>query len=361
MTRKRNTGTPADAAESARRRPVTIRDIAAHTGFSKSLVALALKDDPRVAAATRQEIRKSAETLGYVTNPLVAHLMAELRQSRKKTFQANLALINCSPKKDIFEWHTFQDFRLGIQEGARHLGYGIDEFWLYEPRGSPARLNRIFRARQIPGIVFVAAAEPEIIHQAHNDLWRYFPAVAVGIEKTQPQIACVCADHYQTAKDAVDEVLKRGYQRPGFAISEHLDHLVDRRFSGGFLAAVMKLPASRQLPVHVADLLRPDAFAAWFKRHRPDCVLTVHDGVIEWLRRLEDRSARETGAVHLDWHEGVADCAGMIQSNRVVGRTAAEIVVQYIHTQMKGAPEQPHITLVESHWRDGPTLPARTG
>jgi LacI family transcriptional regulator len=345
----------------AERARVTIRKIAEVSGVSKSLVSLALRNDGRVAAATQQRVRKVAADLGYETNALVSRLMAELRSSRKRSFQANLALINCSPNKRIFEWHTFRDFRLGIQEGARNLGYVVDDFWMWDTHITPSGLTGILRARQIPGVLFVGAADPDMIDGEFDVVWRNFPAVALGIEKTNPQIACVCADHYQTAKEAVDQVLARGYRKPGLTLEGKLDRLVDRRFSGGFLAATQDLPASRRVPVHFADLTQPATFRAWFERHRPDCILTIHDGILEWVAGWEDSASLPVGLVHMDWHEGVADYAGMVQSNRSVGRIAAELLVQHIHANLMGAPEHPQVTLVESRWRDGPSIRSGPG
>src|SRR5262245_46874213 len=163
-----------------------VREIAQRTGFSKSLVAMALRDDRRVAEKTRASIRKTAEDMGYQSNPVVAHLMAQLRISRYPCFQSNLALINCYREQDIYRWHTFRDFREGARVHASKLGYQIDDFWLHEPGMHPKRMGQIFRARQIPGIIFVAALDATVIHEVYEPLWMNYPCVAIGIVKTDP-------------------------------------------------------------------------------------------------------------------------------------------------------------------------------
>lgn len=49
---------------------VTLKDIAAQTGYSINTVSHALKNKPDISAATRAQIREVAESLGYVGNAL---------------------------------------------------------------------------------------------------------------------------------------------------------------------------------------------------------------------------------------------------------------------------------------------------
>jgi len=48
-----------------RRRPATIKDVAAHARCSPATISRALNDHPRVTAATRARVLRSAEALGY--------------------------------------------------------------------------------------------------------------------------------------------------------------------------------------------------------------------------------------------------------------------------------------------------------
>ena len=47
---------------------VTLQDIAAHAGVSRSTVSLVLRESPLVAERTRRKVQKSIKTLGYVYN-----------------------------------------------------------------------------------------------------------------------------------------------------------------------------------------------------------------------------------------------------------------------------------------------------
>lgn len=334
----------------------TIRDIADRIGMSKSAVSLALRNDPRVAKKTRERVLEAAQQMGYTRNPTLAHLMAELRNSRVTTIQATLAAINCSPNPDIFAWHTFRDFRDGATQRASQLGYGTDAFWLFEKDMRIERIMQILRARNIAGILFFGATNVDVLHDAYESLWSAFPAAAVGLVKTDPPLACVACDHFQTAKEAVEQALHLGYKRPGLMIEPGLDGLVDKRFSGGFLAGIAALPRNRQLPVHASDLIHEVDFKRWFKRYRPDVILTVHDVAHGWLVDMQVEIPREVGLIHLDWHEDLGKWTGMKQNNLAVGSSVVDLVVNKIHNNDRGAQATPAVTLIESHWIEGETL-----
>ncbi|WOO41789.1 LacI family DNA-binding transcriptional regulator [Rubellicoccus peritrichatus] len=334
----------------------TIRDIAERIGISKSAVSLALRDDPRVASQTRKRVLKAAEQMGYTKNPTLAHLMAELRNSRVTTIKATLAAVNCSPNPDIFEWHTFRDFREGAIQRASQLGYGMDAFWLYEKDMRIERIQQIIRARNISGILFFAANNVDVLHDIYEPLWRSFPAATVGLVKTNPALTCVACDHFQTSKEAVEQALKLGYKRPGLVVAPDLDDLVDKRFSGGYLAAISGLPKKNQLQVHSSDLIHLENFRKWFQRNKPDVILSVHDVVHEWLTEMKLNIPKDVGLIHLDWREDIPEWAGMKQDNIAAGSSLVDLVVNKIHHNERGAQTTPTVTLIESHWIDGDTV-----
>ena len=58
-----------------KRRPaVTLKDIAAKTGYSVNTVSRALRDKDDIAAPTREMIQKTAQEMGHVSNTLAASL-----------------------------------------------------------------------------------------------------------------------------------------------------------------------------------------------------------------------------------------------------------------------------------------------
>lgn len=63
-----------------KRRPaVTLKDIAAKTGYSVNTVSRALRDKDDIAAPTREMIQKTAQEMGHVSNTLAAPCVWDIR------------------------------------------------------------------------------------------------------------------------------------------------------------------------------------------------------------------------------------------------------------------------------------------
>jgi LacI family transcriptional regulator len=334
-----------------------MQDIATAAGVGKATVSLALRDDPRLKEATRRRIQKIAQEMGYRANAVVANLMAQLRASKAPKFQATLGLINAAPEKHLLEGvHTFHEWVTGCLNRARQLGYGFDEFWLHEPGVTPARLVKILESRNIRGLVIAAVLDHGRLPEEFSEIWNRFASVVVGIQTTHPPLHFACNDQYSTALHAVHETLLLGYRNPALVISPKMDELLDYRFSSGFLAAKHELPQRRILaPFHYAEAAQ-QSFAAWFRKNRPDVILTVHDQIKEWLQQMKVKVPQEVGLVHLDRTSNLENWAGMKQNNDLVGMSAVDILIGQLHRNESGTPPFTKCVLVESTWMNGPTV-----
>lgn len=58
------------------------RDIADRAGVSLMTVSLALRNSPRISAATRTRIQRIASEIGYTADPQIADMMNYLRKRR---------------------------------------------------------------------------------------------------------------------------------------------------------------------------------------------------------------------------------------------------------------------------------------
>lgn len=332
--------------------------VAEVAGVSKSAVSLALRDDPRLALDTRRRVQEVASRLGYRKNPIVASLMAQLRVSHTPKFKANIALINCSPERTVFDLPGFADFRRGIRERAGKAGYGVEEFWTEEPGRKLARLHQILVARSIKGLIVTATVDGRPLFEGAPEFFREFCLVAVGIGRTQPALHRASNNHFQTARRAVEAAHVLGYRRPGLVSWDRLDRSLDRAYSAGVQAGVFDLQSSGMEPVAplLFDPPDPRAFANWWHEFRPDIIVTEHSPVRDWLRELELNLPGDVGLLHLDWAPHLADWAGMNQNNRVVGAAAADLIVTQTTNNELGPPEQPKLVLIESDFVWGPSV-----
>ena len=102
----------------------SMSDIAHRARVSKNTVSLALRNDAQIPPATRRRIQKIAERIGYRKNPVVAHLMAQLRVDRSPRFQSTLGLLNANLDPRAFTHHpTVPAYVEGCRRRAAEMGY----------------------------------------------------------------------------------------------------------------------------------------------------------------------------------------------------------------------------------------------
>ena len=182
-------------------RQATLQDVAVAAGVHRTTVSLALRDHPRIPAATRERIKAIAGRLGYRINPLVAALMQTRRLGRSER-HVTLAFVTNYPTR--FGWrpkhHDRPDYFPGATRRAHELGYKLEDFWLREPGMTPARFCRILAARGINGLL-IARLPPD---QHALDLeWNRFSCVALGMTLRSPVLHHVTENHFDTVAQAM--------------------------------------------------------------------------------------------------------------------------------------------------------------
>lgn len=339
---------------------VTMSTIAHELGVSKNTVSLALRHDPQIPAATRERVQEAAKRLGYALNPVVAHLMAQLRRSHTGAPRHTLALVNANRDKDAFRAHpTLPSYVDGVRRRAAQQGYGVDLFWLHDPQLDGARLNRILRARGIRGVVVVGLMDENRLPERFAATWRQHACVVTGLRTHEPTLSFCCVDHHALVLQAVERVLAMGYRRPGLAIDVRIDRLVEGRFSSGMWVGQQALPPEQRVaPFYELEGGGPaaDRFHAWLDRERPDVVFTLYNVVRRWVEARGLRVPRDLGLVQLERRSEPQDWAGMDQHNDRTGEAAVDMVISLLHRQELGVPDYPRATLVGASWVDGATV-----
>jgi len=335
-------------------------DIAKRTGVSKNTVSLALKNDPQIPESTRARIRRSAEKMGYQNNPVIAHLMAQLRCDHSPGPKASLALINGNEDQLAFQNHpTIPVYVAGCQRRAMQLGYGLDKFWLHNPELNGERLNRILKARGIRGIVVVGLMQRNQLPGHFSETWKTYPCVVTGVRTRKPALSFACTDHHIIALRAFEKALELGYKRPGLVLDKIIDQLVEGRFTAGYQVAQKSLPASRRLnPFYQVSESEsaPASFQNWLIKEKPDVIFTLYNIVLNWLDDFGYKVPRDIGLIQLEHRKDHSAWAGMDQHNDVCGEAAIDMVISMIHSNESGVPPFPRATLIGGTWVDGETV-----
>jgi LacI family transcriptional regulator len=333
---------------------ITLRDVAAAAGCHFSSVSLALRDHPRLPAATREKIRAVARQLGYVADPMLASLSSYRRTRQPVPFRSTLAWLTNHPTRDGWKKAAiFHQYFLGAEERARALGYKLEEFWLRERGLSGARASQILHARNVAGLLL--APQPAAGIALELD-WPVFSAVALGYTLAHPSLHLVSTHQYRSMKLAVRRLLDRNYRRIGLVMLQASDDRVDHNWLAGYLVMQQVLPAARRLPHLFLAEWNEAAFAAWVRRHRPDAIVTKCPEVLPALRRLGRRVPADLGVALLTLENFTGDFAGVDENPREVGAAAVDYVAGMIHRNERGVPAMPQRVLIEGTWVDGSTV-----
>lgn len=248
-----------------------------------------------------------------------------------------------------------------MKRRAAFHGYKLDTFWLHDPELYGERLNRILKARGIRGVLIVGLMKENRLPERFAATWAEQACVVTGVRTRNPTLSFVCSDHHALVIEAVEQALRLGYRRPALVVDEHIDNLVEGRFSAGMWRAQCALPASRRVPgFYDVERSREDqtAFHVWRERHQPDVILSLYSYVHDWLIGAGLRVPDDMGFIQLERRASHAGWAGLDQHNDQTGEAAVDMLIGMLHNQEFGVPLHPRATLIGPTWIDGNTVTA---
>jgi DNA-binding LacI/PurR family transcriptional regulator len=345
------TATPGSTTTTTR---TTQADVARRAGVHRTTVSLALKGHPRIPAATRKRIRKIADQLGYMPDPMLSSLVAYRARNRPAVYRGTLAWLVSSALN--FDWRDVPHFRHsynGALARARRCGFEFELFDLNAAGMRPGRLAGILRARNISGLLLC----PQKIPHATVDFpWEKFSAVTFGYGIAEPRLHTVSPAHYLAVRRIMDELRRLGYRRIGLALDEAQNERTDRHNLAGYL--VSEDTASR--PLAVPPLYAPytsvDALGAWIHRHRPDAIVSGAYYVLDMLRKLKIKVPEELGVACPCIPSRDTGLTGVFEDWARIGEIAVDVLVAMLNRGERGVPDLPQRLHVEGPWVPGSTL-----
>jgi LacI family transcriptional regulator, galactose operon repressor len=177
---------------------LTIRDIAALAGLSKSTVSLVLNNSPRVDPATRRHVLAVMRRHNYVPN------FAATALAKGSTRLIGMIVPGLS-------WHMVADINLGVAAVAERTGFDIILYTATTNRDYGPVVDRILTSSMCSGILAVPHREPL---DPLVDLYRDgMPVVMVNTPDIPVEVPSVTAENYQGARLAMDHLLHLGHRR----------------------------------------------------------------------------------------------------------------------------------------------------
>lgn len=338
-------------------KPPSVRTLARLSGYSKATVANALRGDPTVAPATAERIRGLATQAGYRRNPIVGAMMSALRRAQATGFHGTIACIDLAEPERPEHGPFHRELVLGARARAEDLGFRLEEHVVGPARLSLHRLETMLRARGIEAVLLLPSWKPFDLSAFD---WSGFAAVSADRAEAPQQFHAVTCDHYRSLLALLEELHQRGYRRPGLLLEPGRDERILRLTSAAFRTFQALHPQATAVPI----LPWPSAAAAdlvpWYRRHRPDVILSHHLAAMETLAAAGIAFPERCGFACLNLAKATRPCAGLDLQPRLIGARSVELLVGLLQRNERGIPECPTTLSLPAHVLTGPTL-ARPG
>jgi LacI family transcriptional regulator len=211
---------------------IRLKDIAERTGFSVNTVSLALRESPRIAAATRRQIRDAAEALNYLPNHVAKSLVS------RQSMTIGLVLTDIT-NPTLTRVAQAVEFELAARDyGTLLAASNFDA-------AEETRALETFRSRQVDGILIYPR------NHGHLDPIRRLRAgnlpVVLLVNDPAGGIDAVCLDERRGTWKATRHLIDLGHRRIGLIDSSHAFRNTEKR--KGYLQAMEEagLPAEPSL------------------------------------------------------------------------------------------------------------------
>ena len=334
----------------AAHKSITIRQLAAIAGVSRTAVSLALRNHPSIPPDTTARIQQLANEHGYQNDTVVSALMSRLRTAKKMRGNDTLALLTSWNTRN--EWrNNANDARYyeGICQRAQKLGYCVEHFWTKDPKIRNQRLSSILYTRAIRGVIIFPI--PHAVGHINLD-WSKFSIVTMGTVASKPVSNRVYHAHYAGMILALRELKHRGYRRIGFANLTEQDNRVGHSWLAAYLL-YQHITNTLPLAPHLTDEWKSRSFAAWLKQEKPDVVISNSDAPLELLAKLNYQLPDDIGFASLDLVDKQAAHSGINQHPEEIGMAAVDLLTNQLYRHEYGIPKHPQHLQIEGTWQDG--------
>jgi LacI family transcriptional regulator len=332
-------------------RRVTMSDVASAAHVHKSTVSLALRNQPKLSAATGERIRRIAAELGYRPDP-----MLDLFNLYRRTLEPPRPLGAIAFVSDLSNPAAFvlserhEEIFSSAREEAKRLNFTLELFLVGPGQLSPARLSHVLEARGITGIL-LGALSPAT-HSLDID-WAQFCVVGIESMQLEPRVDNISTDYCHAARLAVRELRQRGKKSVGFVVAQDLGHEIEGQLRAGYL-----VESHVQGPTRGAPFCRLEkdggigALRQWISAQKLDAIVGCGVEVQELKSRIPSRVARRVALASIDIRSAQSKHPCVPALHRDLGRRAIELLIMRLQTNLRGLPANPATTLLPVGWRE---------
>lgn len=341
---------------------VTLQDIAARAGVSAMTASRALRDGKGVRPETLEKVRKAAEELGYVPDPLLSALSYRRYQNRNADHYIIPFVTNWSKRMEWNEYPHYRQLYQGAVAQGEKLGYRVEHFWLREPGITHSSFSRMLYHRGIRGLLIAPGPGP--IGHIRLD-WAKFAMVTFGYSLKSPALHYVADHQFYSMRLACRQLWHLGYRRLGLFLHEGGDTRSMHQWSAAFHYEQQKAAKHDRVPPLLVSpnvhSQRP-AFEKWLRECSPDAVISLEPDIARWISEAGHQLGAEVGFANLDLPDASGSSAGIFQNPAGIGAEAVNFLEMLLRRGEYGIPASPRGMVLKGQWVPGATVrnpPAR--
>lgn len=354
---------------------ISMSELAEATGYHKSTVSRALRNDPSIPEKTRNHIQSFAEKLGYRPHPYLSSVMT-LTRSRQPQRNIGETLVWITESREgIKSWTSLPflaPYFRGAARRADELGRKLemiapDEFLNRKDSQNPVEdYAAMLKARGIPGILLPELEERKLLDYPWND----FSVVSINPADPytdtvtsnphpKPRFNRVTADRYHNMLDLIHFLHDLGYRRMGLLSN----HWSEDWQSGMARAACLLVSGDLTEPVPV--MYQPPEeedpepfykeFSEWIDKYKVDVVIAGHAGAKDWLEAIGLSVPGDIGLVHQNLGKDVPGWSGVDVNMERIGELAIEILSASVQRNECGPVDYPILIYVRGTVVEGET------
>jgi len=287
-------------------------------------------------------------------NPLVSALMTQQRKQKSALGVTTIGLVELLTNVSPPAITHLNRGATAMAEAAARLGYKLDRFKAYDPGMNPRRLMQIVRARGIRGICLLQP--PDAPKEWLLD-WSEFSVVhCITPQSVYNQVR---TDVVSALNLVLGEVQARGYTRPGLSVGQSVESYSGYRWRMAMNSFYVEQHLTRAIPEYGGDW-EPRVFSSWKRRYKPDVILGMGVGFLDWLRKQGYRIPEDLGYVDLNMlPSALGLTAGLDTYYDERMKASIDVLDGQLRRNEVGPRNPPYSVMLPCRWVDGPTLRPR--
>jgi len=339
-------------------RVICQKTLADSLNLSQSTVSLALRDNATISKATRERVKKLAEEMGYVPDPMLRSLSQYRQAKRPVNFQSVIPWLHSDIDLNAHGSNSPWGLMLqGAERRCEQTGFRLEPTWLGASHISPERLERKMFERGILGAILSPHGEKSDWLEHLSKFSISIVAVGSNGDRICP-LDHVSPDHYQNARKLIGRIEGQGPARVGVCLPHRLDRFILKQYSSVFRRVSLQ---NRKCDWSVFDYdnqLEPERFSEWFDSFDPEAlVFANYSHYLESLRLLspEMRTRVESMrcnllCVSVDDHANGCLLSGIDEHLEEVGAAAVDMLSTRFGNRSQNRSMHRRRLLVQGSW-----------